>query len=383
MLRKLRRSLVFFFVAIPVLPFQMSCGSACDMCGADAFESHADLDRDGVSAGEDCLDTNPEVYPGADEVCDGIDNDCDGIVDPSPDDDGDGYSTCPADQSGIDCDDSNAGVYPGAEERCDGLDNDCDESIDENYDADHDGSTLCSASPDCDDDDPNNYPGNVETCDGLDNNCNGEIDESIDLDGDGYPGCGAFSDCDDMDAWIYPDATELCDDVDNDCDGEIDEKSQEVCDGVDNDCNGIIDDNLIDEASNGSDGETEPNDSLGEADWIGEPVFDEILQIEGTIASEDDVDWFSFTLPDDVSGGSALVIVLDDIPMYANYDVIVFNESGEVLGGGQREGNVSEVVELDDWGEISANLLALEVFSPDGGYGCPTYSLSIWLEDDE
>ena len=41
-----------------------------------------DTDGDGwsVSCG-DCLDSNPEAYPGATETCDGIDNNCDGIVD--------------------------------------------------------------------------------------------------------------------------------------------------------------------------------------------------------------------------------------------------------------------------------------------------------------
>lgn len=38
-----------------------------------------DLDRDGFAADEDCDDTLPEVFPGADEIAgDGVDQDCDG-----------------------------------------------------------------------------------------------------------------------------------------------------------------------------------------------------------------------------------------------------------------------------------------------------------------
>lgn len=44
-------------------------------------EPFVDSDGDGYGAGEDCMDMNPSVNPGASELCDGLDNDCDGAVD--------------------------------------------------------------------------------------------------------------------------------------------------------------------------------------------------------------------------------------------------------------------------------------------------------------
>jgi len=75
---------------------------------------------------EDCDDTDPQVYPGAEEICNGgIDDDCDGTAD-DVDADGDGYiaEAC----GGNDCDDGNSAVNPGASEICDGMgtDEDCD-----------------------------------------------------------------------------------------------------------------------------------------------------------------------------------------------------------------------------------------------------------------
>lgn len=85
------------------LPAPLECddGDECteDACdpntAACAFRELAlDQDGDGFkgprpgfaagapgSCGDDCDDTSPLAYPGAQEICDGVDNDCDGIVD--------------------------------------------------------------------------------------------------------------------------------------------------------------------------------------------------------------------------------------------------------------------------------------------------------------
>ncbi len=232
---------------------------------------------------DDCNDSSPFAWTGADEVCDQVDNDCDGTVDGVdaidvamwwPDGDGDLFGAgdpilaCvqPAGHraNNDDCDDTSNAISPDEPEQCDGLDNDCNGQIDDGVqvqnwyaDTDDDGfgdpndvvqnclrpDGYVSADTDCDDTDPLIGPGALDLCDGVDDNCSGdELDaadtQSLfpDVDGDTWGEIGAVvdacpgspgladrvGDCDDLNDTVNPDAVEICDGLDNDCDGQVD-----------------------------------------------------------------------------------------------------------------------------------------------------------------
>ncbi len=191
------------------------------------------LPPDVATQGGDCDDTNPEIYPGAEEIPgNGIDENCDGADLPIVDNDGDGVG------EGLDCDDTNPDVFPGAEELCDEIDNDCDGEIDEGLliffypDNDGDGfgnsgsgTSDCMLPPDnvliggdCDDANPLINPDSEEIPNNnVDEDCDGVI-VVIDQDGDGF---NSDEDCDDTDADINPDAEDIPENgIDEDCDGE-------------------------------------------------------------------------------------------------------------------------------------------------------------------
>ena len=110
----------------------------------DTAETVTDADGDGYFSDEDCDDNSgtvvsaDELCDGVDNDCDGdvdegvtstfyLDNDGDGFGDDETIDSCDvreGYVAI-----GNDCDDSNADVFPSAPELCDEVDNDCNELI--------------------------------------------------------------------------------------------------------------------------------------------------------------------------------------------------------------------------------------------------------------
>ena len=173
-----------------------------------------------TSVGEDCLDTDSAVFPGADEYCNDADDDCDDAVDESGavdettfyvDFDGDGYGDADFSQDACDaptgwvsdstdCDDSRSDVNPGELERCDDIDNDCD--------GDEDESGSIGESTWYTDNDGDSYGDPTLSTTACD-----QPGDAVDND----------EDCDDSNASVSPDATEVCDSADNDCDGTTDE----------------------------------------------------------------------------------------------------------------------------------------------------------------
>lgn len=212
----------------------------------------------------------------SEEICDDLDNNCNGEIDEGFDFDGDGYKICDGD-----CVDTNKNIYPGAEESCNRIDDDCDGIVPQNEteDLDNDGIVACR---DCNDRNENMSPNLFEVCDGLDNDCDGEIDENV---SESWYSCGpryevgackrGFNECINGELYCVGavfEGIEVCDAVDNDCDGFIDESlnrlcqtqcgfgeeycsygswlgctaplpATEICDGLDNDCDGEIDEN--------------------------------------------------------------------------------------------------------------------------------------------
>jgi len=205
------------------------CDALIDELGAtDATTWYVDGDEDGfgdpaitreaceqpdfyVADATDCDDSQPTVYPGAEEICDGLDNDCNDEIDDDAADsrlyywdfDGDGFGdpdrpvrTCSRDEwlveDNTDCDDSVAAINPDAQEICDSVDNDCDGDIDDD-DASVDPSTYTTWYVDGDGD-----GFGIPDEDGLKMACDG---------GEGY--ADNAEDCNDDDATLTTDCAEL------------------------------------------------------------------------------------------------------------------------------------------------------------------------------
>jgi hypothetical protein len=223
-----------------------------------------DADGDGVTAGYDCNDNDPNIYPNATETCNATDDDCDGQVDEGiqqftfyRDEDQDGYGdplqpvqACTAPSGYVadntDCNDADSSINPGATEVCNGNgdDEDCDGLIDEGVlftyylDADADGygdpnfpTDDCSTSP------PSGYAPNDDDCDDSNPSITTGDTWFADNDGDSYgnPDASTTScsqpsgyvanngDCNDNNAAINPAASETCNGTDDDCDGTTDD----------------------------------------------------------------------------------------------------------------------------------------------------------------
>lgn len=175
-------------------------------CGSDQPFS-VDEDQDGWPRELDCDDTDPTIFPSADDIPgDGIDQDCSGSDatgfglggDPYQGAAGDGpRGTGARSGTGGRSASGGAGRELGIDEDGDGFD----------------------SSVDCDDTDPNIHPGSFDIpWDGIDQDCSGA--DSRDRDGDGFDGGPGGPDCDDTRSEVFPGAVEIINNrIDENCDG--------------------------------------------------------------------------------------------------------------------------------------------------------------------
>ncbi|MEQ1571659.1 MAG: MopE-related protein [Myxococcota bacterium] len=255
----------------------------CDYFPAEKYEYYVD----------DCDDSDPFTYEGADEYCfdGGADRNCDGDPDLGAvdsnlfylDQDGDGFGddnqvdaycveNAPNGTTATpgDCDDSESSTYPGAPDECDasGIDSDCggadgdaDSGTAYYTDADEDGygdklgapiyacdppvgATTEDLALDCNDNDSQINPDAQEVCNLVDDDCNTEVDDGVapsiwyeDADEDGFGN-------EDVTIEVgCPDDAKWTDNPDDcvDTDPLINPDADEICNSVDDDCDYDID----------------------------------------------------------------------------------------------------------------------------------------------
>ncbi len=153
----------------------------------------------------DCDESNPDVYPGAEEVCNGIDDDCSGTEDENI-------------QSKAPYCEKQQGVCFGSKKTCGGVWGwyPCDDFYYHSFDS--------------------RYEAAEATCDLIDNDCNGQIDEPFaavlyktcteglgECRESGFTVCNTAGDGVECNAVTgTPVVPEKCDNLDDDCDGVVD-----------------------------------------------------------------------------------------------------------------------------------------------------------------
>jgi hypothetical protein len=205
-----------------------------------------------AAVGDDCNDSNKDVFPGHAELCNGVDDNCNGKTDEDFADlgkacDGDdpdlcknGTFKCDVSGLGLACD----GDY-SAVETCNGKDDDCDGTTDEDYPVgkpcDGDDTDLCQngtytckadgSGVECVNETVKNI---TEACNAKDDDCDGSTDED-------FPDKDKPCDGDDTDKCKNGTATCKADGSATECINEKIKDIKEICDNINNDCDGSTD----------------------------------------------------------------------------------------------------------------------------------------------
>ena len=263
-------------------PARSVCVSGYCVEGGDAAAvGCSDEDGDGFYASKgcgsevDCNDTNPQIYPGAEERCDEKDNDCDGEIDDLPGPTAEGqHSASSCGKCATDCTD----LFPHATAGCKKgkcVPESCEKHyFDVNGEASDGCEYRCKSS-----EKKGSVASDDATCDELDDDCDGKTDEDV---------SGLGEACTVGNGPCKTDGTYVCATVGIRCDGtpDMSKSEKEVCDGKDNDCNGKVDDDPTDGKTwyRDDDGDSygDPNETKSTCMNRGRP--------SGYVANSDDCD---------------------------------------------------------------------------------------------